>query len=473
MRKMFAPLLAALLAGVLILPASAQDTQPAEALADDNGQFITVDGVQLYLLTEGDPADPAVFFLHGFNASSLTFAEVMPAVAEAGFYAVAVDRPPHGLADRGEDVNYSAAAALPQADYRTYPDVGHMLPDEAPEQFRDDLTDFLSTYFSTETASAQDDISPVPAEQLAGENGQFIEADGANLYVIDVGEPDAPAVLLLHGFGGSTFTWRDNIQPLADAGYRVVAFDRPPYGLADKSTVIDYTNAAYVEQTAALMDILGTESAALVGHSAGGGVIASFALTYPQRVDTLVFVAGAVPVGNLALDRAPTQQQTDAAEQSSPFAALFAVVEQLDPDSPVAVALARQLVTPGLLQDIARNNYYDPEKVSDEVLEGYSQVLRVEGWEGALLKLFTSMNDPETIMLDYNSLADFDAPTLIQWGRQDPTVPLIVGETLADFMPNAQLIIYEETGHLPMEEQIEAFNADLIGFLDSVYTESE
>ncbi|MCU0496346.1 MAG: alpha/beta hydrolase [Anaerolineae bacterium] len=300
-----------------------------------------------------------------------------------------------------------------------------------------------------------------PAEELADPDGQFIEVNGLSIYYLERGEVDDPAILLLHGFGGSTFTWRDNMDALAEAGYRVIAFDRPPYGLSDKSTEIDYTNATYVDLTAGVMDALAIESAVLIGHSAGGGVIGQFAAAYPERVDGLVFVAGAVAIeGENWMDEPESEQQ--GSEQSSPMGGLADLASGLDPDSPLARAAVRTLITPERFTDILQSAYYNPEIVTPEVAAGYQRPLQMIGWEGAFLKLFTAPRLPEPLSLE--TLA-WEIPTLLIWGREDTWVPVRAGERLSEVIPDAQLMIYDQTGHMPMEEQIEQFNADVIAWL--------
>lgn len=301
----------------------------------------------------------------------------------------------------------------------------------------------------------------VPAEQLAGPDGQFIDVDGASLYVIDKGDKAAPAVILLHGFGGSTFSWRYTIDPLVEAGYRAVAFDRPPYGLADKDPNIAYTTENYVALTAGLLDALDIETAVLVGHSAGGGVIAQFALAHPERVNALVYVAGAVRVPGFEMPAA----QDDSQQRQSVFAPLFNAASQLDPNSPLAQLAVRQVINKDLLAGIARGNYYDQSKATDDAIAGYTQVLDVQGWEGAFLKLFTQRDTLERAVVDLSGLQTLDVPVLIVWGENDAVVPLAVGEALRDYIEGAAFIAYPQTGHLPMEENPDAFHADLLAWL--------
>ncbi|HEX2622896.1 MAG TPA: alpha/beta hydrolase [Phototrophicaceae bacterium] len=303
------------------------------------------------------------------------------------------------------------------------------------------------------------------AEELADPDGQFIDIDGISIYYIERGDSTNPAVLLLHGFGGSTFTWRDNMDAIADAGFHVIAFDRPPYGLASKSTDIDYTPDYYAELTEKLMDAWGIDSAILVGHSAGGGVIAHFALTYPDRVKALVFVAGAVPIedNDVASTRIATPEADSDSGDESPIGSLFSFASSLDPDTPLSKTLIHTLLTPERFTDILSGAYYDPSIVTDAVSAGYQRPLQMEGWERAFLKLLTARTANAGLTSD--SLATISVPTLLIWGQEDTWVPLTAGEQLAAIIPGATLITYPEVGHLAMEENTVQFNADLVAWL--------
>lgn len=314
------------------------------------------------------------------------------------------------------------------------------------------------------TLTAQDDTT-VPPQELADPNGVFIDIDGVEVYYVAAGEPMNPVVLLLHGFGGSTFTWRDNINVIADAGYYVIAFDRPPYGLADKDpSAMDYTPQAYADLTAGLMDALEIQSATLVGHSAGGGVIAEFAAQYHERVDALVFVDGAVRIPQTETS---TEATAEPDSSGSPLGGLGTLAANLDPTSPLAPGIIRNFVTPEVFVDILSSAYGADFVVTDEVAAGYQRPLRVEGWELAFLALFASQSDPTPP--DFEALAMLEVPVLIQWGAADTWVPLDVGERLHDFFTGSTFITYAEVGHLPMEESVDAFNSDLINFLETVY----
>lgn len=303
----------------------------------------------------------------------------------------------------------------------------------------------------------------VPAEQLADPDGAFVEINGLSIYYTESGPAEGPVILLLHGFGGSTFTWRDNIAPLVDAGYRVIAYDRPPFGLSDKQpTPADQTGAGHASIAIGLMDALAIDTAVLVGHSAGGGVIAHTATRYPERVTGLVFVAGAV-----GGDR-DSDSDTDATQPGeNGLGSLFELGQNIDPSAPLAVALVRAFLTPERFTGILENAYHPSFEVTDDIRAGYSRVLQVENWEAGFLSLFSSDAMPDPV--DIDSLAALDLPTLLIWGAQDTWVPLSQGEFLHERLPSSTLVVYDDVGHMPMEEAVARFNDDLLRFVDALH----
>ena len=121
-----------------------------------------------------------------------------------------------------------------------------------------------------------------------GFEDKYTEVDGLSIRYIEAGE--GPAVLLFHGasLGSSADVFRRNIGPLADAGFRVIAFDFPGFGLSDYSE--DGSMAAKKKATLGVMDALGLDKAAMVGHSQSGNVVVSLALEHPERVSHVIIL---------------------------------------------------------------------------------------------------------------------------------------------------------------------------------------
>ncbi|MCC6615562.1 MAG: alpha/beta fold hydrolase [Anaerolineae bacterium] len=282
----------------------------------------------------------------------------------------------------------------------------------------------------------------VDPRTLASDGGQFVEVEGLDTYYVERGPDDGQPLLLVHGLGGSTFSWRDNIGPLAEAGYHVLALDRPGFGLTEKTLAFDVSAPSQADFLAAFMDARGIDHAVLIGHSAGGGIIAHFALKYPGRVDGLIFVDGA-----LGHPSAPPIVGTLAG--FAPFTRWLQIG-------------ARVYLTPERYGDMLASAYADPAFATEAVRAGYTKVLQTPNFDQALAALIRdSANNP--VPLD--RLSEIGMPSLLIWGREDTWVPLANGEALADALPNAELIVYEDAGHLPMEEAADQFNADVIGWL--------
>ena len=289
-------------------------------------------------------------------------------------------------------------------------------------------------------------LIPLPAGQpavaLADATGRFVAVEGLQTYVMETGPPEGPAVVLVHGLGGSTFSWRETIDPLADDGYHVIAFDLPGFGLTDKPLTYDYGHPHQADFTAHLLDALNVSTATLVGHSMGGNIIAHLALRHPERVERLVFVDGAV-VGSGG------PGNVGALAAFPPIARWIEVG-------------AAYLLTPERFTDLLRSAYADPDFVTPEIAAGYARVLQTPDFPAGLVGL---VRDAGHNQLPDEAIRQIDAPSLLAWGEADTWVPLVNGQRLLALLPDAVLRIYPGAGHLPMEETPTAFNADLLAFL--------
>jgi pimeloyl-ACP methyl ester carboxylesterase len=117
---------------------------------------------------------------------------------------------------------------------------------------------------------------------------KFVAVEGLNIRYIEEGS--GPAVLLYHGasLGSSADVYRRNIGPLAAAGFRVIAFDFPGFGLSDYCE--DGSVGLKKKTTLGLMDALGLDKAALVGHSQAGNVAVALGLEHPERISHIIIL---------------------------------------------------------------------------------------------------------------------------------------------------------------------------------------
>jgi pimeloyl-ACP methyl ester carboxylesterase len=282
------------------------------------------------------------------------------------------------------------------------------------------------------------------ASLTRGDDGRYIRVDGLQIYVVERGPADGPPIVLLHGFGGSTFSWRYLFEPLVTAGYHVVAFDIPPFGFSDKRSDHDYSQFADADLTAHVMDALGVQKAVMVGHSMGGNIIAYFALRYPERVEKLVFVDAAI---GLLTGVSP----------------IISSIISFAPVSRWAQIGVRSYFTEDRFAGVLKSAYYDPRFVTQDVLDGYDAPLKISAWDTGLLAFVRSNAGGNTLRME--DLATVNIPSWIAWGANDTWIPLSVGQQLSQTLPNTSLKTYPNVGHMTMEEVSDTFNGNLLQFL--------
>ena len=270
----------------------------------------------------------------------------------------------------------------------------------------------------------------VPPEELADPNSRFIEVNDLEVHYKTSGRGE-PAFILLHGFGASVFSWREVMDPLAEIG-TVVAFDRPAFGLTERPLSWEednnpYTPEAQVALLVGLMDDLGIDEAVLMGNSAGGTVAVNAALTHPDRIAALVLVDAAIYSGGGAPSWIRPLLHTPQMDRIGPL-------------------LARQLQARG--DAFLEGAWHDPGKITPEVRAGYREPLRAENWDRALWEL-TKVSRELNLGQELGRLT---MPALVISGAEDTVVPVEQSIRLARELPQAELVVIPECGHVPHEE---------------------
>ncbi|MBM4205092.1 MAG: alpha/beta hydrolase [Gammaproteobacteria bacterium] len=294
----------------------------------------------------------------------------------------------------------------------------------------------------------------VPPESLADKDSRFIEVDGLSVHYKEAGS-SAPQFLLLHGFGASTFTWREVMDDFAGHG-RTVAYDRTAFGLTERPVEWQgdnpYAVTAQVRQGFDLMTALGMETAVLVGNSAGGRTALSLALARPERVRALVLVSPAVGFGSGGILRW--------------FKPLLET-PQMDRLGPWFV---RRIATSG--NDTIRMAWYDPSLMTPDVVEGYRQPLKAQDWDRALWEFTRAPRDELTAHGVKGPIEERLAelkgiPVLVITGDDDRIVPVDRSKAVADGIPGSQYVELPNCGHVPQEECPQPFFAAVEAFLKS------
>jgi pimeloyl-ACP methyl ester carboxylesterase len=245
------------------------------------------------------------------------------------------------------------------------------------------------------------------------------------LHVRQSGPPDAPAVVLLHGFGSSLQTWDVWAKGLATT-HRVVRIDLPGSGLSPPDPAHDYRDERSLDMLMALMDSLGLQRTSLVGHSMGGRIAWTFAAKFPERVDKLVLVA-------------PDGFASFGFEYGKPM------------DVPATLGLMRHVLPKPLLRMNLQSAYARPEALSEAVTTRYHDLILAPGARQAMLDRLRQTVLQEPVPL----LRQIKAPTLLVWGEADAMIPLSNAQDYLQALQSSRLVSWPQVGHLPQEEAAE------------------
>ncbi|VXC94895.1 Alpha/beta hydrolase [Pseudomonas sp. 9AZ] len=269
---------------------------------------------------------------------------------------------------------------------------------------------------------------------------EFLAIDGMLVHLRDQGPRDDPApIVLLHGTSASLHTWEGWVTSL-QAKRRVISLDLPGFGLTGPFPDGDYRMSHYSAFLARVLDQLQVPRAVVAGNSFGGQLAWQFALDHPQRVERLVLVDAAGYPRNAT---------------SIPIGFRLAQIPALAPL--MANLLPRQMIEASI-----RNVYGDPSKVSDELIDRYYELTLRAGNREALRQRFIQAEAGQ----GFTRIAELKVPTLIIWGGRDELIPPDNAERFKRDIQGSRLVLFDDLGHVPQEEDPSRTVAVLMGFLE-------
>jgi pimeloyl-ACP methyl ester carboxylesterase len=286
-----------------------------------------------------------------------------------------------------------------------------------------------------------------------GARDGYVITNGVRLYYVEQGT--GPLVLLCHGFPELWYAWRDQLAPLANAGFHVVAVDLPGYGRSDKPNVhydMEWVNACL----AGVITGLGHERAVMVGHDWGGLLVWPFARRYPERT------AGVIGVNTPDLPRTPIP--------------MVEMLRQVFPDDPPYIVqfqepgVAEWVLTWGrgaidFLEMMLRGPVtVHPEVFTDEVLAVYADALNPRGAFTPPLEYYRNLDRSWHLTAD---LADriVDVPCLMIMADGDPVLPPAMADGMEERVPDLEKVLIEDCGHFTQQEKPAETNAAMLGYL--------
>jgi pimeloyl-ACP methyl ester carboxylesterase len=287
--------------------------------------------------------------------------------------------------------------------------------------------------------------SDIPLHELkarwATAPSRFLSVDGMNVHLRDEGT--GPAILLLHGTSASLHTWDGWAASLRSAN-RVVRLDLPGFGLTGAHPSRDYSIEAYVSFLEHFVETTGVKRFVLAGSSLGGNIAWNYALAHPQRVRALVLVdSGGYPLSSAG----------------RPIAFRFA-------RWPVIPDLLLGLDPRRLVEDGLKKSYGDPSRIRPKILERYYELALGPGNRKAFLdRMRTPQPDASA------RIRGIKTPTLVLWGTLDRLIPVQAAHRFARDVAGSHLVVYDDLGHIPMEEDPQRTVADVQQFLSTLPSE--
>lgn len=263
----------------------------------------------------------------------------------------------------------------------------------------------------------------------------------AYMDVEPVGEPNGRTVVLFHGMNFFAAYWGDTMEALRNEGFRVIAVDRLGYGRSSKP-LIHYNLHIPARNTKALLDELGIEQAAIVGHSMGGMVATRFAATYAETTTHVVMV---------------NQIGLNDSRQERPWR---------DPEQ------IYQRVLDTDYQDVLEGHMrYYPNGWRPEYLEWvrYQYGLTLSGDWPRMARIRAAQSQilyEDPVVYEWQHI---DSKALVMGGAEDRLSSDYPAEArhVAEELQKAELVIFPNVGHAPGFEIPERFHAELIRFLES------
>jgi pimeloyl-ACP methyl ester carboxylesterase len=278
-----------------------------------------------------------------------------------------------------------------------------------------------------------------------------VTVDDTDLHAVEAGDPDDPPVVLLHGFPEYWYGWRRQFEPLARAGYRVVAVDQRGYNESDKPSEIEaYRIDRLAGDIAGLCGEMSLGSVRLVGHDWGGAVTWWLAMTRPDLFEQVAILNSPhLQVFQKHLASRPTQLLKS---WYMFFFQLPFVPERL-------LAAGRGALAARALEKTSRAGAFSAEE-----MDKYRAAWAKPGaWRGMLnWYRAAARTDPPS-----PDSTDVEIPTLILWGERDRFLAPELAEASLERCRDGRLERFPEATHWVQHEYAAAINRELVQFFDA------
>lgn len=267
----------------------------------------------------------------------------------------------------------------------------------------------------------------VPAREVeakwAQPPSQFVTLDGVRLHYRDEGS--GPVVVLLHANYASLFMWEPWVAALRDR-YRVIRVDLPAHGLTGPEPSGDYTLERIQGLFERFVDERGLDRFTVIGTSIGGTVAMRYTADHPARIERLVLIS-------------PGSLEPRVRGRTTPA------------ELPRVADILGYVLPKSFTRFMLKNDYGDPNRVSEAVVDEWYEMWMREGNRLAMLNLlrqYVSGGVEEKIRA-------VRAPVLLMWGEKNRRVPLSLAYETRDLLvnsPQVELEVLPGIGHMLVQE---------------------
>tara|TARA_Y100001960_G_scaffold197550_1_gene206729 strand:- start:12542 stop:13522 length:981 start_codon:yes stop_codon:yes gene_type:complete len=300
---------------------------------------------------------------------------------------------------------------------------------------------YLGTYFD------------IPREELEAKyaigTSQFLTLDdGSRIHYRDEGSPQGQVIVLVHGFNGSLFNF-ERLVPYLSEDYRLVSLDLPAFGLTGAIPSGDYSTERFMKTINQLVDSLDIDKFSIAGNSMGGGVSWRYALKYPKQINNLILIASSSV-------RVEGEEETEPDEdESSPLAwrLLFSNFTR----KILLVFTPKFFAEQGL-----KTSVYNQDLATKEWANQFHELVLLEGSREAIISMFSGNRYGNETPEIFQQIS---APTLIIHGEEDNLIELDSVRHFEENIPDVEVKIYPDIGHLPMYEDPVRTAIDIKNFL--------
>jgi pimeloyl-ACP methyl ester carboxylesterase len=263
-----------------------------------------------------------------------------------------------------------------------------------------------------------------------------MDIDGLMVHYRDEGK--GSPILLVHGTFSSLHTFDAWTRILKD-NYRVIRLDLPGFGLTGPTPNGKYEMTYYLDLFVQFLKNLHIEKCHIAGSSLGGWLAWELCLAHPELINKLVLIGAA---GYFLDQRLPL-----------PF---------LMAQTPLINKFVKHVLPKGLVYRFLKEVYGDPNKVTDDLVTRYFDLVMAKGNREAFITLVNTKYE-----IHNDRVKNIQSPTLILWGKKDSWVTPKNADAFHADIKNSKLIVYDGVGHIPMEEIPVQSASDTIAFFQN------